>query len=426
MLNAPALQGFTLQGFTLQEFALTLLGHPLSALLLVGIAVAASALILRLVAPVRTILADKETSRFQALDGLRGLLALGVMASHVPMTWAYITRGKWFFLNDSNVYALLGEVSVALFFMATGFLFWQKLLRSAGKLDIPAFVIGRIFRIYPLYLAVLVVVLFLSFALQDWQHRETIAQTLRECVRWCTFYASDLNRLPDTSILIARVEWSLRYEWFFYGIFPIAASVFAATKRHYWGLLVGILLMGGIAIFDPAHRFVPRQCAAFLGGLAAAYLCASKHSFAIQARTWLQHWSVGITSLGAVLGVLCFAPSAYSVVSLCLLGCVFAAVASGNTLLGLLKPASVLWLGEISYGVYLLHGLVLWFGCQVCVRFWANSTEQPNPILFCLCACGVSIGAVCVASLAHICIEKTGIEAGKRCAEWLRAKKTAK
>ncbi|TAE29486.1 MAG: acyltransferase [Candidatus Kapaibacterium sp.] len=410
MLNAPILRGY----------ALTLLGHPLFALLLVGIAVAASAAIVRFVAPVRNTLERKEISRFQALDALRGLLALGVMASHVPITWSYITRGKWFFLNDSNVYALLGEVCVALFFMTTGFLFWQKLLKSSGRLDIPVFLIGRIFRIYPLYLAVLVLVLFLSFALQDWQHRETIAETLRECVRWCTFYASDLNRLPNTSILIARVEWSLRYEWFFYGMLPVAAVVFSATKRHYYGLLAGIFLMGCLAVFDPAHRFVPRQCAAFLGGITAAYLSLGTNSFFVQARTWLQHWVSSIFALGALLGVLCFASSAYSLVSLCLLSVVFAAVASGNRLFGLLKPASILWLGEISYGIYLLHGIVLWFGCQVLVRFCSDFPEQPNPIVFCLCACGVSVGAVCVASFAHIFIEQPGIEAGKRCAQWWR------
>jgi peptidoglycan/LPS O-acetylase OafA/YrhL len=39
---------------------------------------------------------------------------------------------------------------------------------------------------------------------------------------------------------------------------------------------------------------------------------------------------------------------------------VFASVAGGASIFGVLRTRAAIWLGDISYGIYLIHGLLLW------------------------------------------------------------------
>jgi hypothetical protein len=91
---------------------------------------------------------DRRTA---TLDGLRGFLALSVFAHHLVITHRYIETGIWG-LPPSALYTMLGQAGVMLFFMITGFLFWGKLLDAKGRPDWTALYLGRVFRIGPMYL----------------------------------------------------------------------------------------------------------------------------------------------------------------------------------------------------------------------------------------------------------------------------------
>src|SRR5579862_6911783 len=70
--------------------------------------------------------------RFLAIDGLRGYLALSVFLHHSCVWYFYLRTGKWE-LPPSRLYVQLGQSSVALFFMITGFLFYSKLLQARNR-----------------------------------------------------------------------------------------------------------------------------------------------------------------------------------------------------------------------------------------------------------------------------------------------------
>src|SRR5205823_3935296 len=112
--------------------------------------------------------APSTTGRFASLDGLRGYLAFGVFIYHSSIWYYFVRSGKWD-VPPSRVYRNLGQASVMLFFMITGFLFCSKLLRGRSELiDWRKLYVSRFLRLVPLYilaiaLMVLTVCIITSF-----------------------------------------------------------------------------------------------------------------------------------------------------------------------------------------------------------------------------------------------------------------------
>ena len=99
--------------------------------------------------------------RTETLDGLRGFLALSVFVHHFVITHRYLQSGIWDY-PPSAFYTLLGQVGFGGFFMITGFLFWGKLLDARGRPDWWTLYLGRVFRIGPMYVVVVVLMLFVG------------------------------------------------------------------------------------------------------------------------------------------------------------------------------------------------------------------------------------------------------------------------
>ena len=100
--------------------------------------------------------------RFSNLDGLRGFLAFGVFFHHAAIYHQYLQDGQWI-LPPSRFYSLIGQAGVALFFMITGYLFWGRMIAERGRPNWIKLYTGRIFRIGPLYLFALAVMLLIVF-----------------------------------------------------------------------------------------------------------------------------------------------------------------------------------------------------------------------------------------------------------------------
>ncbi|MBW8811489.1 MAG: acyltransferase family protein, partial [Lysobacter sp.] len=95
----------------------------------------------------------RPDQRTDTLDGLRGFLALSVFAAHTVVHYEYLRSGVWK-PSSAQFYTVAGLLGVCLFFMVTGFLFWTKLLKAGGRPGWKALYIGRVFRLGPVYLAV--------------------------------------------------------------------------------------------------------------------------------------------------------------------------------------------------------------------------------------------------------------------------------
>ncbi|UVK99258.1 acyltransferase [Pseudomonas sp. B21-048] len=388
--------------------------NPLIALAAYLLAIVTAALLLRAVPNIARHLKYSGENRYASIDGLRGYLAFGVFVHHSIITWIFLRTGVIEF-PPSNFYSQLGQGSVALFFMITGFLFWGRLLTQGRQHDWLAFAVSRLFRLYPLYLPLMLIVFVTVFYQQDWELKEPITQLLGQTLAWLTFDRPDVNQYPQTGMLIANVTWTLSYEVFFYLALPLAAMVFIYRGNR---LQMALCLMGIYTLYQLVgweHSLKKHYLASFLGGIGAAYWIRRPHLVA-----WSQTRLAGIIALLALAITFTAFNRTFRPMPL-LLSLFFVIVASGNTLFGALKPRSIRWLGEISYSTYLLHGFVLWVVMQrlpLMLELDARETWTFLPLLA-LCSCLLII----ISSLTFLYIEQPGMTAGKNLLQWLRQRR---
>lgn len=391
--------------------------NPFIALAAYLLAIVTAALLLRAVPKITRHLEHSGESRYASIDGLRGYLAFGVFVHHSVITWIFLRTGVIEF-PPSNFYSQLGQGSVALFFMITGFLFWNRLLTQGRQHDWLAFAVSRVFRLYPLYLPLMLIVFVTVFYLQNWELKEPGIRLAGQILAWLTFDRPDVNQYHQTGMLISNVTWTLGYEVFFYLALPLAGMVF--IYRGSW-LQVVLCLIGIYALYQLVgweHSLKKHFLASFLGGIGAAYWIRRPHLMA-----WGQTRQAGIIALLALAIAFTAFNRAFNLLPLLLLSLFFVIVASGNTLFGALKPRSIRWLGEISYSTYLLHGFVLWVMVQRLPLVMDLDARDTWTYLSLLAVCTCLL--IVISSLTFLYIEKPGMSAGRKLLQWLRQGKKA-
>ncbi|HZV33236.1 MAG TPA: acyltransferase [Verrucomicrobiae bacterium] len=303
--------------------------------------------------------------RFLPIDGLRGYLAFAVFIHHACVWYYYMHKGDWA-VPPSNFYTHLGQSSVAVFFMITGFLFFSKLIDGRKKqLDWGRLYVSRVLRLTPLYVFAMCL-LFLIVAIRS-RHGLLLPlkQEVMDAARWLSFtiFGSPLlNGVRDTRTVTAAVTWTLPYEWFFYLSLPLLFLLVGRIPPFFYfalalfslGFLLLLMNMDDIYSLD---FFYPEfwKAAPFLGGMAAAALARSG-----RVRRMAGSWIASFVAIACLLGLLWYATAYYAWGPVLLLSVAFAIVACGNDFFGILiHPVSRI-LGEISYSIYLLHGIILY------------------------------------------------------------------
>jgi peptidoglycan/LPS O-acetylase OafA/YrhL len=351
------------------------------------------------------------SSRYSSIDGLRGFLALGVFVFHLIVTHRFIATGIWE-PPSARFYALLGPLGVSLFFMITGFLFWGKLLRAKGRPRWRDLYIGRLFRIAPMYLLVVLVMLCVVFARTGFTLHEPPGTTLRSVLQWLALglvdTQPDVNGYRATHVL-AGVTWTIAYEWAFYASLLVTAYV-ARNSRHLPIVLTALLLclLGKTLIRVDAIGFA----ALFLTGMAAASLLHNRFVLSITNR------AMSLLALACLIAIFTVARSGYSTVTALLLAVFFYLVCSGASLFGLLTSVAAQRLGNISYSLYLMQGLILTLVLGITpIKDFAMATPHRYWVIGIACACAL---VVC-ASLGYAFIERPAIALGKHLAKGERA-----
>lgn len=239
-----------------------------------------------------------------------------------------------------------------LFFMITGFLFFSKLLKTGGAQNWFRLYVSRILRIWPLYLCAVALVLVVV-AIKTSLHLSVAPYRLAiEILKWMFFLGTpDINGLQSTELITAGVIWSLKYEWLFYMALPVLAFFSGRQASLIWLVISAFLLVLAVPIFRPSLLYLTT----FLGGMIAAWLATQ--DYAVKA---LRTGAAAAVTVICVVVVVTQFRTPQGLVQIALLSIAFATIGCGNPLFGLLTSKPSRALGEIAYGIYLLHGIMLY------------------------------------------------------------------
>jgi peptidoglycan/LPS O-acetylase OafA/YrhL len=295
-----------------------------------------------------------------ALDGVRALAVAAVLLFHAA------TPG---FSG--------GYLGVSVFFTLSGYLITSLLLEehaATGTIDLGAFYGRRIRRLLPasLFTVALIVVVSLTTDLFDGVAalRDHVLGSVFQVANW-VFLAGEgsyQNLLADTSGTPSPLEhfWSLAVEEQFYWVWPVAMLAIlrlATTWRARTCSIGGLTLAAGVAAPviaavwgpDAAYWATPARLSEILVGALLAVVLARR---TLPARTAVLA-PIGLVALG--LCVVLFPASsgpAYEG-ALPLIGALSGVLLVGlqveGTVRAALSAAPLVWLGKISYGVYLFH-----------------------------------------------------------------------
>lgn len=322
------------------------------------------------------------------LDLLRAIAVLGVLYSH-----CWDEHSAW------------GQLGVRLFFVLSGFLITDILLevreefekRPAARFTLLRnFIIRRSLRIWPAYFLVLGVALLLNF------------QGVRAVAGWHLLFLSNVlfslrnEHLP----WVMAAWWSLSVEEQFYLFWP--SLVCFAPRRWLPWLIVSVIYLGvvwqlSMAYFSiqalGAYYLPPAAFEALGAGAGLALLRRLQGSIpsAIEYVGWLvMPLVIFLTTVGwtdwtwATLNVL-------PMISLVLFGL--------RTNVGLqvrwfsLPRRFLLWIGRVSYGVYLYHLFI--FAMLYKSSLGVPQLEHRGPVLF----SSVTLITILVASTSWVLVE---------------------
>ena len=306
--------------------------------------------------------ATTSPSRVSALTGLRAVAALLVVGTHAAFATGKLTHGY-----VGAIYAHL-EVGVAIFFVLTGFLLFRPWVRAAAggsaPPDVGRYAWHRVRRILPGY----VVTVLAVFALYSvFTPGPNPGQSWYGLLRYLTFtqiYTDDyLITLLHTGL---SQTWSLAVEVSFYAVLPCLGYVLLQTVcRGEWQPRRTLAALTALAAITPLWLFVvsttellpnsagmwlPAQIAWFAGGMALAVLEATGarcHATAAISLAIALYLTVSIASAPVTKSLMYAAIATLTVAPV--------ALGSAGRYGRLLSCRPMVWLGEISYEIFLLH-----------------------------------------------------------------------
>jgi peptidoglycan/LPS O-acetylase OafA/YrhL len=317
--------------------------------------------------------------RLRALDGLRGLLALYILAGHTAPFLRLPASAAWALWILSH-----GRGAVELFFVLSGMVIMRSILRCSGEVfaraDACGFLLARAGRLLPIYavaLALAAVALSCGnpFRVLPWLGESDAARNIAEAAwphPWLAHLAAHITLtqgllpaalLPDVEFTVLGPAWSLSTEWQFY---LVVAAILTICRRRPaeagdWRIFAGATMAFGVAgllvgllpaQWQPGRAFLPHEAWYFALGIASHALLAPGRTSA----TWW--WWLLCLEAAALLQwqQSPFMASAVPLLWTACLGCEAPTVARPlRPLATVLNSTPLQWIGRISYPLYLIH-----------------------------------------------------------------------
>jgi peptidoglycan/LPS O-acetylase OafA/YrhL len=323
----------------------------------------------------------RKQVRFDSLTTLRGVAALGVVVFHVFALLPQLSH------QVASHALALGYLWVDFFFLLSGFVLAHRYLEAfgggVGRHEYRRFIVARFAKIYPAYITVL-----LCFVLLELGGRYAAIEHFGMEISTAFFTgATSLPALASNVFLVQALGlhdsltwnwpgWSLSTEWSVYLIAPLlflavfrvaslaSALLAAVALTGLWGLQVVL----GRENLDITYDFGVIRCLLeFCAGM-ALYKLRSLPGLG----TWLGTDVVAVAVLAAMALAMHFGVADVGVVALFALVILCLSFNAGRVS-GVLSLRPLLFLGTISYSIYLVQALVL-----RSTRFYVAIYEDAN------------------------------------------------
>lgn len=341
-----------------------------------------------------------HVDRVASLTGIRAVAALLVVGTHAAYTTGKYTHGYWGLVGSRL------EIGVPIFFVLSGFLLFRPWLKSAAGGGPPPslsrYAWHRVRRIMPAY------VITVLFAYLLYHFREAgpnpghtwlgLARNLTLTQIYCNGYLGKYLHQGLTQM------WSLAVEASFYVLLPLLAYLLLVLVcRRRWqprlllAALIGLMLISPAWLVlvhtdhwfpDGARLWLPTYLAWFLAGMLLAVLQAMGvrgYAFVAIPLAVVCYFIVSTPIAGApttspaTLSEALFKTCFYAVI---------AALAVAPLALGdrgwywrLLATRPMVWLGEISYEIFLIHLITMEFAMVYIVRAHVYTGSMLNLFL---------------------------------------------
>lgn len=307
-----------------------------------------------------------KPAKLLALESLRGFAAIAVVLHHF----------RYDSLLSTNVFIVHSYLMVDFFFVLSGFVI---ALNYANRLSSPADIVSfqrrRFWRLYPLHLFTFLAFLGIECLKYVFEQKTGIVSNSP------AFVVSDTGAFFANLFLLQGIvlnettfnapSWSISVEFWTYLIFALTMGLF--RLRMLWCLalagLAGVILValaGGRLETDPIFAIVRCVYAFFLGAwVATLRFRLPRQAAAAIAGCALVIIVLAIWGLGGSRAEISLPPMfALAVVAV-------ANLHERTALRRLLEWPFFVWLGTVSYSVYLTHSIVGWIVTQV-LRFGMN------------------------------------------------------
>lgn len=303
------------------------------------------------------------SGRIGALEGLRGWAALLVVIYHLP---------KWHHFLDVKLINN-GHLMVPLFFVLSGFVIQSAYGHRINQpRALVRFMFLRFWRLYPVHL------LFLStFFLIECIRLVAVTYMQLSDVRLTPFSQNSFTALIEHLLLIQAIgptgnaqtfngpAWSISVEFYTYLVFGLLAVAFG---RRLPLALVALLVVSS-TLLTQATGF-ERLLTCFAGFSLGSLLFVLKQNKTLPMPSWIT-----TAALITFFGYLAVSSTPHLFFVFALSGILVLTVSTAELqpkklsfAIRLLSDRRSLWLGAISYSLYMCHALLLWVTANVFKR----------------------------------------------------------
>tara|TARA_X000001036_G_scaffold399352_1_gene402915 strand:+ start:322 stop:1437 length:1116 start_codon:yes stop_codon:yes gene_type:complete len=290
------------------------------------------------------------------LESLRGVAALIVAIFHFDI-------GSIF----NNELTKNGWLMVDFFFVLSGFVIsFNYLDKIKSFSDIVQFQIKRFFRLYPLH----IIMLFIFLVIECSKYLVKLKFGLSSTIPAFTYNNLNtfitnillLHNLVDNRLTWNVQSWSISSEFFTYFLFGLII-LFSARKKLIINILSIVIVLLSFYFLqnhsmEPKYGFIRCLYSFFLGVLIFNF----SNSFKFKITNYLSYiffilsiLLVIIAEPEKIIGINIFLPLIFSAFILSLI-----MSQNKNYLIYLLERKFLIYLGTISYGIYMVHTAVWW------------------------------------------------------------------